>query len=314
MYTIMDVCIDLTGQQYDRDDIVSRKSPKWVPVRVLNGHTVRSNIARHARHPDSRTEPLPEMSKRFLSSLMIREGWVARAEIEKEFRLPPDFSYAELGAALLKSEAQVTNPYAEMKQLMKKAEAVMGEAFASQCFAVVNQIADRQRAIAAEEEHTASGATADDEAAKDTARPDGASAAPAASAIAHELNPAPPKRRRKQQFGDFDLKSRDPLPKLKDGHAKLRLLQQCHQELIESDAAPKSFTNSLRLFVTQTMQPILHCLATHFDEDESAFVESWRQHKFKHGKYASSVCIGGDVTQCKLVASYRRMHAQESEA
>ena len=103
-------------------------------------------------------------------------------------------------------------------------------------------------------------------------------------------------RLRRQRFGDFDVDVRRDLRRLKDGRKKLDVIKQVEDATKSVDKC--RFSNALRLFCSQTMAPILHCLRAHHSGDEAKFLEDWLRVKCQHAKF-SKIC-GSWTEKCRL--------------
>ena len=91
----------------------------------------------------------------------------------------------------------------------------------------------------------------------------------------------------------FDFPDKSTISKIKTGEKTLQLIRK-----IISAAATvnlRDYSNAFRLFMSQTAEPIMKCLCMHYDNHDGRFISKWALKKFKHGKFNTTVCSGGDV-------------------
>lgn len=231
----------------------------------MRAHLIQQDVARHSRLPASRPAPLHVLAKRFIQRLAVANHWG-----EDLHASDSHFSITNLASALCEPDISDDDPIQAMEKLLRQAESAVGADFARELRSAMNRITDSVRQIA-------------------EARPE------------KEVEPVvvPESTRRHQTFGSFDVASRRDITKKGcSGMEKLAVLRKVREEVDGRDTA--TFTNALRNFMTQTLNPILHCLQNHFDSDETAFLKAWETKKFRHSKF-NKLCGGTGV--CKLHAN-----------
>ena len=90
---------------------------------------------------------------------------------------------------------------------------------------------------------------------------------------------------------------RKSLSKLKSGEEKLELVRKTIA--LASTVNPRDYSNAFRLYLSQTVDPIMKCLQNHYGDNDDAFISNWALKKFKHGRFGTTVCSGGNT--CGMV-------------
>ena len=114
-----------------------------------------------------------------------------------------------------------------------------------------------------------------------------------------ELQPPQPKRSRRQ--GNFDVVARATISSL-ESDARLQSVLDIGARSDEYAGSEgnnrQSFTNGLRVFLSQVVQPVRRCLENHCGNKKDVFIDRWGA-KFRVSKFSTMCCKGeGDAGHC----------------